>query len=67
MALEQADQIIFLIDGRTEITSADRDLAIHLRKLNKPVVLAVNKIDVPKREVLTAEFHELGFARRDVG
>jgi len=61
VVLEKAAQVIFLIDGRTEITSADRDLAQLLRKLAKPVVLAVNKIDVPKREVLTGEFYSLGF------
>jgi GTP-binding protein len=61
MVLDRAAQIIFLIDGRTEITGADRDLATLLRKLGKPVVLAVNKIDSPKREALTAEFHALGF------
>lgn len=61
-ALEDAAQVIFLIDGRTEITGADRDLAAMLRKLGKPVTLAVNKIDSPKREDLTHEFHALGFA-----
>lgn len=61
VALEGAARIIFLIDGRTEITAADRDLALILRKLNKPVILAVNKIDSPKSEVLAAEFHSLGF------
>ncbi len=61
-ALEKAEHIIFVIDGRTEITSADRDLAKMLHRLGKPVSLAVNKIDVPKREELTHEFHELGFA-----
>ena len=45
VALDQAAQIIFLIDGRTEITGADRDLAKMLRQLGKPVTLAVNKID----------------------
>jgi GTP-binding protein len=61
-ALEEADQIIFVTDGRTEITANDRDLALMLRKLGKPVTLAVNKIDVPKRENLTQQFYELGFA-----
>ncbi len=61
VALDVADQIIFLIDGRTEITSADRDLAQILRRLGKPVTLAVNKIDVAKRESLTTAFFELGF------
>jgi GTP-binding protein len=63
VALEQAAQIVFLIDGRTEITAADRDLAKLLRKLDKPIILAVNKIDDPKRETLTAEFYSLGFPR----
>src|SRR6188768_3036054 len=56
-ALDKAAHIIFVIDGRTEITSADRDLAKMLHRLGKPVSLAVNKIDVPKRESLTHEFH----------
>lgn len=62
VALEQAAQIIFLIDGRTEITGADRDLAKMLRKLGKPVTLAVNKIDAASREDLAHEFHALGFS-----
>lgn len=62
VALDKAAQIIFLIDGRTEITGADRDLAKMLRKLGKPVTLAVNKIDATSREDLAHEFHSLGFA-----
>jgi GTPase len=61
VALEKAAQIIFLIDGRAEITGADRDLAKMLRKVGKPVALAVNKIDHVKREDLAHEFHALGF------
>jgi GTP-binding protein len=61
VALDQAAQIIFLIDGRTEITGTDRDLAKVLRKLGKPVTLAVNKIDTQAREDLAHEFHSLGF------
>ncbi len=59
-ALDEAAQIVFVIDGRTEITSADRDLAQMLHKLGKPVALAVNKIDVPKREILAHDFYDLG-------
>ena len=47
VALESANHVIFLIDGRSELTGADRDLAKMLRKLGKPVALAVNKIDSP--------------------
>ena len=60
-ALEGAAHVVFLIDGRTEITGADRDLAEMLRRLGKPVALAVNKIDSPKREELAHEFYALGF------
>jgi len=61
VALGRAAQIIFLIDGRTEITGADRELAKMLRRLDKPVTLAVNKIDTQAREDLAHEFHSLGF------
>ena len=62
VALERAAHIIYLIDGRTEITGADRELAKMLRRLGKPVSLAVNKIDTTAREDLAHEFHSLGFA-----
>ena len=61
VALEHAKHIIFVIDGRTEITGTDRELASILRKLGKPVALAVNKIDAAVRESLTHEFYSLGF------
>jgi GTP-binding protein len=60
-ALDRAAHIIFLIDGRTDITSADRDLAGIIRNLAKPVTLVVNKIDTQKREDLLGEFYSLGF------
>jgi GTP-binding protein len=63
VALDAADQIILVVDGRTEMTSADRDLAQILRKLGKPVVVTVNKIDDPKRESLMSDFYALGFKR----
>jgi GTP-binding protein len=59
-ALDEASQIIFVIDGRAEITSADRDLAQMLRRLGKPVTLAVNKVDTPKLSTLADQFHEFG-------
>ena len=61
VALDGASQIVFLIDGRSEITGADRDLALMLRKLGRPVTLAVNKIDSARRDDLIHEFHALGF------
>lgn len=62
VALETASQIIFLVDGRAEITGADRDLALMLKRLGKPVTLAVNKADTAAREDLANAFYELGIA-----
>ena len=61
-ALEVASRVIFVVDGRAELTATDRDLADLLRRLNKPVALAVNKCDTEAAETRTAEFHELGIA-----
>ncbi|MBV9759607.1 MAG: ribosome biogenesis GTPase Der [Acidobacteriaceae bacterium] len=60
VALELASHILFVIDGRTEITAADRELAQLLRPLGKPVTLVVNKIDAKARENLVPEFYSLG-------
>ncbi len=60
MALENATHIVFLVDGRAEITAADRDLANMLRKLGKPVSLAVNKADTGSRQDLAHQFYEFG-------
>jgi GTPase len=61
VALEQASQVIFLVDGRSEITASDRELAAMLRKIGKPVSLVVNKCDTGKREDLVHDFYSLGF------
>ena len=62
VALKSAAHIIFLVDGRSEITGPDRDLAQMLQRLGKPVTLAVNKIDTSAREGLAHEFYDLGIA-----
>ncbi len=62
VAIERAAHVIFLVDGRSEITAPDRDLAKMLLRLGTPVSLAVNKIDSESREALAAEFHSLGIA-----
>ena len=64
VAFDHAAHIIFLVDGRGEITGADRDLAQMLLRLGKPVTLAVNKADTVAREDLAHEFYGLGI--RDV-
>ena len=62
VALKNASQVVLLVDGRAEITGADRDLAQMLQRLGKPVSLAVNKIDTAAREILANEFYGLGIA-----
>ena len=61
-ALATAAHIILLVDGRAEITGSDRDLAQMLRRLGKPVTLAVNKAETAAQRELSGEFHELGIA-----
>jgi GTPase len=60
VALDVASHILYVIDGRTEITAADRDLVKLLRPMNKPLSLVVNKIDAQSRESLVHEFYSLG-------
>jgi GTP-binding protein len=62
IALKDASHIIFLVDGRAEITGSDRDLAQMLKRLGKPVSLAVNKADTGSRNDLAHEFYGLGIA-----
>jgi GTPase len=63
-ALKNAAHIIFLVDGRAEITAPDRDLARMLLRLGRPVSLAVNKADTGAREDLAHGFYSLGI--RDI-
>ena len=60
VALETAFHIVFLVDGRAELTASDRELASMLRKLGKPMTLAVNKADTGAREDLVHNFYSLG-------
>jgi len=60
LAIDEADVIVFLTNGRDGITPLDEDLANILRKSGKPVILAVNKIDDPVLVNLGAEFYSLG-------
>ena len=49
VALEQASQVILVVDGRSELTAPDRELAAMLRKTGKPVTLVVNKCDTGRK------------------
>ena len=61
-AIEGADAIIFLVDGKTGLLPQDEELARTLRRTAKPVMLVVNKIDQPEHAARLGEFHRLGFA-----
>jgi len=60
VALDEADAVVLVVDGRAELASPDLDLARLLLRSGKPVMLAVNKIDSPKLEAYAEEFHRLG-------
>lgn len=60
IAIETADVIVFIVDGKEGLTGADQEVASMLRKSRKPVVLVVNKIDSLKEEDNAWEFYNLG-------
>ena len=60
VALEEADVIVMVVDGRTELASPDIDLARLLLRTGKPLLLAVNKADTPQLEPYAEEFRRLG-------
>ncbi len=60
VALEEADSIVMVVDGRTPLAAPDYDLARILLRGGKPLLLAVNKIDTEKMEEQTAEYRRLG-------
>ncbi|MEW5745037.1 MAG: ribosome biogenesis GTPase Der [Nitrospirota bacterium] len=60
LAVEEADLIVHLLDGKEGLTPDDLELSSILRKSGKKIVWAVNKIDVPQREDRIAEFYRIG-------
>ncbi|WP_457637285.1 ribosome biogenesis GTPase Der [Oceanithermus sp.] len=60
-ALEEADLILFLVDGRAELAQADYEVADYLRRKNKPVLLVATKVDHPNHEAYLGELYALGF------
>ena len=61
IAIEEAEVIIFMVDVTTGITDLDEEVANMLRKTDKPVFVAVNKVDNNQRQLLANEFWSLGF------
>ncbi|MBP9003387.1 MAG: ribosome biogenesis GTPase Der [Candidatus Hydrogenedentes bacterium] len=59
-ALREAEVILFVVDGRTDITRTDQVVAESLRRLGKPVLVVANKLDNAAQESLCVEFYALG-------
>lgn len=62
-AIDEADSIIFLVDGREGVMPGDEDISDLLRRSRKRLFLAVNKIDGPEHEPLAYEFFRLGLEK----
>lgn len=64
IASEQADILMLVVDGRSEITSSDRALAKMIKITGKPCLLVINKVDNPENEINTFDFYELGINKQ---
>ena len=60
IAMEEADVILFVMDGRDGLTPADREVAEMLRRVEKPVFFVVNKVDGDRQELGIGDFYGLG-------
>ncbi|MEJ2492183.1 MAG: ribosome biogenesis GTPase Der [Desulfuromonadales bacterium] len=60
LAIEEADVILFIMDGRDGLTPADREVADRLRQIDKPVLFVVNKVDGQAQEAELGDFYALG-------
>ncbi|GKT11725.1 MAG: GTPase [Thiomicrorhabdus sp.] len=62
-ALEEADSIIFLVDGRQGLVPADEQIAKYIRQFDKPIQVVVNKAEGHDHDVATADFFQLGLGK----
>ena len=63
LAIEEADIILFMMDGRDGLTPSDQEIARLLRVVKKTVFYTVNKVDGPRHEALVSEFYRLGIEK----
>lgn len=61
IAINEADLVVFIVDGKEGLTTNDRTIRDILRKSNKKVIVAINKIDVKEAQNNIYDFYELGF------
>jgi GTP-binding protein len=62
-AIDEADLVLFIVDGRSGLTPQDKIIAEQLRKTGRRILLVVNKTEGMASSVVTAEFHELGLGQ----
>ncbi len=60
LAIDEADLVLFVVDGRAGLMPADHDIAQQLRNQGKPIRLVINKTEGEQRELVAAEFYALG-------
>lgn len=62
LAIEEADLLLFVVDGRSGVTNLDEEIAGYLRKANKKIILVINKVDdFTLADEITWQFFSLGF------
>ncbi|NNM58384.1 MAG: ribosome biogenesis GTPase Der [Legionellales bacterium] len=61
LALQEADRVLFVLDAKSGLTADDKRIARELRQLNKPIFVAVNKVDGSDKDMVLADFYQLGF------
>ncbi|HEY7040964.1 MAG TPA: ribosome biogenesis GTPase Der [Methylomirabilota bacterium] len=62
-AVDEADLLVFVVDGRAGVTGLDEEIATILRKSGRPVLLAINKVDAGTQEAPIGDAYRLGFGR----
>ncbi len=62
IAIEEADTVLFIVDGREGLTALDENIAARLRRFNKRICLVINKSEGMDLTSASADFHSLGFA-----
>ncbi len=63
LAIEESDLVLFVVDGKTDLTASDFKIRDRLLKANKEVFVVVNKVDNEKRQESAYQYYELGFSR----
>ncbi|MDR1275031.1 MAG: ribosome biogenesis GTPase Der [Candidatus Accumulibacter sp.] len=62
-AIDEADAVVFLVDGRAGLTAIDKEVADKLRRSGRAVIVAVNKAEGMDRGIAVSDFHELGLGK----